>query len=66
MVYFLQNLSLIKVVCSPAVVNQTKPSEKAIEPNRIQSFDGSSIGSAIKHIRTQETINELELFGEFN
>ena len=35
----------------PGVVNRTKPNQKPIEPNRIQSFDWSSIGSTIEHNR---------------
>ena len=34
------------------VANRTKPNQKPIEPNRTQSFDWSSIGSAIEHNRT--------------
>ena len=33
----------------PGVANGTKPNQKPIEPNRTQSFDWSSIGSAIEH-----------------
>ena len=36
----------------PGEVNRTKPNQKPIEPNRTQSFDWSSIGSAIEHNRT--------------
>ena len=37
---------------SPGVANRTKPNQKPIELNRTQSFDWSSIGSAIEHNRT--------------
>ena len=33
----------------PGVVNRTKPNQKPIEPNRIQSFSWSSIAWAIQH-----------------
>ena len=37
---------------TPGAANRTKPNQKPIEPNRTQSFDWSSIGSAIEHNQT--------------
>ena len=36
----------------PGVANRTKPNQKPSEPNWTQSFDWSSIGSAMEHNRT--------------